>query len=57
MIITIIVLIPSIKTKSEFYYLFLLDGLLVVFPIFIFMKKSKILLLYTGGTIGMIENP
>ncbi|MDB9989922.1 hypothetical protein OAD79_00595 [Flavobacteriales bacterium] len=35
MIITIIVLIPSIKTKSEFYYLFLLDGLLVVFPIFI----------------------
>ena len=21
------------------------------------MKKSKVLLLYTGGTIGMIENP
>ena len=35
MIVTNIVLIPSLKIKSEFYYLFVLDGLLVIFPIFI----------------------
>ena len=35
MVITNLVLIPSLKIKSEFYYLFVLDGLLVIFPIFI----------------------
>ena len=35
MIITNLLLIPSLKIKSEFYYLFVLDGLLVIFPIFI----------------------
>lgn len=35
MIVTNIVLIPSLKIKSEFYYLFVLDGLLVIFPIFV----------------------
>jgi hypothetical protein len=33
--VTNIVLIPSLKIKSEFYYLFVLDGLLVIFPIFV----------------------
>ena len=51
-----IVLIPSLKIKSEFYYLFVLDGLLVIFQ-YLFYEKIKVLLLYTGGTIGMIENP
>ena len=35
MITTSLVLIPSQKIKSEFYYLFVLDGLLIIFPIFI----------------------
>ena len=35
MIMTNLVLIPSLKIKSEFYYLFVLDGLLVIFPIFV----------------------
>ena len=35
MILTIAVLIPSIKRKNEFYYLFIIDGLLIVFPIFV----------------------
>ena len=35
MIMTNLVLIPCLKIKSEFYYLFVLDGLLVIFPMFI----------------------
>ena len=35
MIMTNLILIPSLKINSEFYYLFVLDGLLVIFPIFI----------------------
>tara|TARA_B110001450_G_scaffold129437_1_gene121683 strand:+ start:397 stop:1188 length:792 start_codon:yes stop_codon:yes gene_type:complete len=35
MIMTNLVLIPSLKMKSELYYLFVLDGLLVISPIFI----------------------
>tara|TARA_B110000902_G_scaffold75433_1_gene89446 strand:- start:11941 stop:12732 length:792 start_codon:yes stop_codon:yes gene_type:complete len=35
MIITNLVLIPSFKIRTEYYYLFVLDGLLVIFPIFV----------------------
>ena len=35
MIMTNLILIPSLRINSEFYYLFVLDGLLVIFPIFI----------------------
>jgi len=35
MIMTNLVLIPSFKLNGEFYYLLILDGLLVIFPIFI----------------------
>ena len=34
LILTVFALIPSKKKNSEFYYLFLLDGLLLVMPIF-----------------------
>ena len=34
LIITIFVLIPSYKIRGEYYYLFILDGLLLLFPIF-----------------------
>lgn len=34
-LLTLILMIPSYKTQSENYYLFILDGLLVVFPIFV----------------------
>ena len=34
LIITILVLIPSYKIRGEYYYLFILDGLLLLFPIF-----------------------
>ena len=34
LIITISVLIPSYKIRGEYYYLFILDGLLLLFPIF-----------------------
>ena len=33
--ISLILILPSYKLRSEYYYLFLLDGLLLVFPIFI----------------------
>ena len=35
MIMTNLLLIPSLRINSELYYLFVLDGLLVIFPIFI----------------------
>ena len=34
LIFTALALMPSKKKNSEFYYLFLLDGLLLVMPIF-----------------------
>jgi hypothetical protein len=34
-IVTSLVLIPSINRKKEFYYLIILDGLLIIFPIFV----------------------
>tara|TARA_B100001093_G_scaffold516198_1_gene594415 strand:- start:164 stop:958 length:795 start_codon:yes stop_codon:yes gene_type:complete len=34
-LLTLILMIPSYKPQSENYYLFILDGLLVVFPIFV----------------------
>ncbi len=33
--LTAIVLYPSYKTRNEYYYLFILDGLLLLFPIFV----------------------
>ena len=35
MVLTSLVLIPSINRKKEFYYLIILDGLLIIFPIFV----------------------
>ena len=34
-ILTLILMIPSYKSQKEFYYLIVLDGLLLVFPIFV----------------------
>ena len=34
-LLTLFLIIPTYKTQSENYYLFILDGLLVVFPIFV----------------------
>ena len=33
--ISLIIILPSYKLRSEYYYLFILDGLLLVFPIFV----------------------
>ena len=33
--VSLILILPSYKLRSEYYYLFILDGLLLVFPIFV----------------------
>ena len=35
LLITLVLIIPTFKNRKEHYYLFILDGLLIVFPIFV----------------------
>ena len=35
---TALVILPSYKVRNEYYYLFLIDGFLVLFPIFVMWK-------------------
>lgn len=35
LLITFVILLPSVKTKNEFYYLVFIDGLLIILPFFL----------------------